>query len=184
MPYLKNYARAADSRCSAGASSDTSNTTNSMKQNKILALDLATQTGWASSWTNGKGTIFSGTVGFQVKKFDGAGMRYLKFENWLRNMIALGEPDVVYFEGVRRHMGVDAAHVYGGMLATMQKVLEELKVPYCALSVQQIKKFATGKGSAKKDAMLEAAKNKWPDRTFADDNEVDALWILETARSL
>lgn len=146
---------------------------------KILALDLATKTGFA--FGSGGQVIHSGTENFAGKKFDGAGMRYLKFRRWLQEIVRLYAPEVVYYEGVRRHLGVDAAHVYGGLLGTMQSELEDLGVPYTALSVQEIKKFATGSGGAKKDAMIAAAKVKWPRIEIIDDNHADALWILEAA---
>lgn len=148
---------------------------------RILALDLATKTGYALG--DEKGILTSGTAKFEVKKFEGAGMRYLKFGNWLRDFVEGWKPDVVYFEGIRRHLGVDAAHVYGGLMATMQAILEHWRVPYSALTVQEIKKLATGKGNAKKDAMIATAKAKWSDIEIVDDNHADALWILEAARA-
>jgi hypothetical protein len=39
---------------------------------------------------------------------------YLRFNRWLDELALLaGEPQAVYFEEVRRHAGVDAAHAYG-----------------------------------------------------------------------
>ena len=35
------------------------------------------------------------------------------------------------------------------------------------------------KGNANKAAMAEAAETRWADRVIRDDNEADALWILE-----
>jgi hypothetical protein len=41
-------------------------------------------------------------------------VRYLRFKRWLDELALLaGEPQAVYFEEVRRHAGVDAAHAYG-----------------------------------------------------------------------
>jgi hypothetical protein len=47
----------------------------------ILALDLGTTTGWALR--SHDGLITSGTVSFRPGRFDGGGMRYLRFTNWL-----------------------------------------------------------------------------------------------------
>ena len=47
-----------------------------------------------------------------------------------------------------------------------------------AFSATEIKKHATGKGNASKPMMIEAARNKLG-YTGADDNEADALWILD-----
>ncbi|MGX0905367.1 hypothetical protein ACSSV8_003962, partial [Roseovarius sp. MBR-79] len=47
----------------------------------ILALDLGTTTGWALHGIDG--LITSGTASFRPGRFDGGGMRYLRFTNWL-----------------------------------------------------------------------------------------------------
>ena len=148
---------------------------------KILALDLATQTGWASE---GSGSVASGTIGFKGGRYEGGGMRFLRFGNWLKEIIELEKPEIVYFEEVRRHMSTDAAHVYGGLLAVMTAQLEKWQIPYVGIPVGTIKKVATGKGNASKDEMVEAAKARWPDQNIADNNVADALWILEAGKRL
>jgi hypothetical protein len=46
-------------------------------------------------------------------------MRYLRFTNWLTEIDRLSGPiGAIWFEEVRRHAGTDAAHVYGGLMAT------------------------------------------------------------------
>lgn len=130
------------------------------------------------------GVLTCGTSSFQNGRFDGGGLRYLRFGQWLKEIILLGNPAIVFYEEVRRHMSTDAAHVHGGLLAVMQAELEAEKIPYMGIPVQTIKKFATGKGNAKKDKMIEAAKAKWPRLDIVDDNCADALWILETGKSV
>ncbi len=49
--------------------------------NTILCFDLGTKTGWAMC--GGRGDIFSGTVDFKSRRFEGGGMRYLRFKRWL-----------------------------------------------------------------------------------------------------
>jgi Holliday junction resolvasome RuvABC endonuclease subunit len=82
----------------------------------------------------------------------------------------------VYFEEVRRHVGVDAAHAYGGFLAHLTAWCEHHQIPYQGVPVGTIKKHATGKGNAVKAAMMAAvrAKGFLP----VDDNEADALALL------
>ena len=93
-----------------------------------------------------------------------------------------GPITATHFEEVRRHVGTDAAHVYGGLLATLTSWAETAGVAYQGVPVGTIKRHATGKGNANKDAMMAAARA----RGFspADDNEADAiailLWALET----
>ena len=137
----------------------------------ILALDLGTTTGWAMSHP-----VISGTLCFKAKSFESASMRYVHFRNWLHT---LARPSVVYYEEVRAHKGADAAHVYGGMLAVLHMWCEDYDVPYCGVPVGSIKSHATGRGNASKDQMIQAAQARgWMPK---DDNEADALWILDWA---
>ena len=76
----------------------------------ILALDLGTKTGWALLHGH---KVSSGSKSFQTNRFSGGGMRYLYFKNWLDSFKTY-DLKAIYFEEVRRHLGVDAAHVYGG----------------------------------------------------------------------
>ena len=143
----------------------------------LLALDLGTTLGWALRFS---GQAMSGTEHFRVGRFEGGGMRYLRFVRWLDDLWRFaGQPSTVYFEEVRRHRGVDAAHVYGGFLAQLTAWCERHGVPYQGVPVGTIKKFATGKGNADKAAMIQAAK-RWGHRP-EDDNEADALALLHWA---
>jgi hypothetical protein len=148
----------------------------------ILALDLGTTTGWALRAPDG--LITSGTVSFRPSRYDGGGMRYLRFTNWLTELDQLSGPiAAIWYEEVRRHAGTDAAHVYGGLMATLTAWAELRGVPYQGVPVGTIKRHATGKGNVGKEAMVAAMRG----RGFspADDNEADAiavlLWALETA---
>ena len=146
-----------------------------------LALDLGTTTGWALRPRDGN--TAHGFVSFKTQRFEGGGMRYLRFTNWLSEIDRLSGPiSAIWFEEVRRHAGTDAAHVYGGLMATLTAWAELRGVPYQGVPVGTIKRHATGKGNAPKAAMIAAARA----RGFspADDNEADAiallLWALET----
>lgn len=146
----------------------------------LLALDLGTQTGWAL--TSRDGTITSGTEQFKPQRFEGGGMRYLRFKRWLTEVKQFSDGiDAVFMEEVRRHVGVDAAHAYGGFLATLTAWCEHHQIPYQGVPVGTIKKHATGKGNASKDEMITVIqlRGHYP----IDDNEADALallyWALE-----
>ena len=108
-------------------------------------------------------------------------MRYLRVRNYLSELLDAFPVDVVAYEEIRRHMGVDAAHVYGGIVAVLSSVCEAGGVPYSGVPVGTVKKQATGKGNASKDAMIATADARWT-CSVADDNEADALWIAETLR--
>lgn len=148
----------------------------------ILALDLGTSTGWAIRMADG--CKVSGRSSFRPGRHEGAGMRYLRFLRWLADLYsAAGQIRAVYYEEVRHHAGVDAAHCYGGLLSHLQAWCEERGIPYQGAPVGTIKKHATGRGNAKKAEMIESAKL----RGFeippgdGDDDEADAACILEWA---
>ena len=141
----------------------------------ILSLDLGTRTGWALLGRDG--SITSGSASFKPRRFEGGGMRYLRFKRWLTEVKQSADGlDAVYFEEVRRHAGVDAAHAYGGFMAQLTAWCEHHGIPYQGVPVGTIKKHATGKGNAGKDEMISAmrAKGFRP----VDNNEADALALL------
>lgn len=141
----------------------------------VLALDLGTTTGWAL--TPSGGAIVSGTWQNKSRnaRYEGGGMRYLRFRQQLDELHKITPVGAVYFEEVRRHRGTDAAHIYGGYLAHLTEWCEEQtpKVPYQGVTVQAIKKFIAGKGNADKDAVIAAVRALGYD--VADDNEADAI---------
>ena len=144
----------------------------------ILALDLGTHTGWALRARDGM--ITSGTISFRPGRFEGAGMTFLRFRGWLEEIADLAHDlDTVVFEEVRRHAGTTAAHIYGGFLAHLTAWCEHQRVPSRGVPVGTIKRHATGKGNAGKDAVIAAMKAKG--HQPADDNEADALAILHWA---
>lgn len=143
-----------------------------------LALDLGTTTGWALRTADGH--VISGSQSFKPGRFEGGGMRYLRFRRWLTETKATADGIAeVYFEEVRRHAGVDAAHAYGGFMATLTAWCEHHQIPYTGAPVGTIKKHATGKGNASKADMVEAMRALG--HAPSDDNEADALALLHFA---
>jgi len=147
----------------------------------ILALDLGTTTGWALRTADR--TVVSGTVSFRSSRYDGGGMRYVRFRSWLDQLDEDAGPlTEIHYEEVRRHLGTDAAHVHGGFLAILTAWAEPRGIAYQGVAVGTIKRHVTGKGNADKAAVIAAVRA----RGFkpADDNEADAiallLWAIET----
>ena len=152
-----------------------------MKTTTILALDLGTQTGWAL--VSRDGAIASGSQSFKPQRFEGGGMRFLRFKRWLTDIKQCNDGiDQVVFEEVRRHVGVDAAHAYGGFMGQLTAWCEHHQIPYQGIPVGTIKKHATGKGNASKDEMVASvcARGHAP----ADDNEADAIALLYLASEM
>jgi len=146
-----------------------------LEERAVLALDLGTTTGWALRSRDG--CITSGTITFRPSRFEGGGMRFLRFRGWLAEVATLsGGVARIVFEEVRAHAGTDAAHLYGGFLAHLSAWCEERGIAYQGVPVATIKRFATGKGNADKAKMVAAIQA----RGFApaDDDEADAIAIL------
>lgn len=141
----------------------------------ILALDLGTTTGWALAQTDAQ--ITSGSQSFKPQRFEGGGMRFLRFKRWLTD-VKQCSPNIslIVFEEVRRHAGVDAAHAYGGFMGQLTAWCEHHQIPYEGVPVGTIKKHATGKGNASKEQMIQAMQARH--HSVADDNEADALALL------
>jgi Holliday junction resolvasome RuvABC endonuclease subunit len=138
---------------------------------RILAIDPGLHCGWA--FLDGD-AVFSGVWNLTGTRFESAGFRFIRLKKYLSELL---KPDCVYYEEVRRHLGTDAAHCYGGMIATLQTFCDENKIPYSGIPVGTLKKFAVGKGNADKNQMVMAAKKYKPE--ISDDNEADAFLILQ-----
>lgn len=145
----------------------------------LLSLDLGTATGWALS--NKHGRIMSGTAHFRPRRFEGGGMRYLRFERWLNETRDVsGEINEVYFEEVRRYLGGVVDNDCGGFLASLIAWCEEHSIFYGGVPAGTIKKFITGQDNAGNEAVIAAVKALG--HQPKDDNEADALALLHCAR--
>ncbi len=140
---------------------------------KILALDVATKTGWFNG-------VAGGTWDFKLKRDESAGMRLLRFRSKLQEVITLDRPELVVFEqtaGRFKSALIVQAEIHG----VMKTVLDDDGIPYKSYAATAIKKFATGKGNAKKDAMIRSCVEKLG-ITPVDDNHADAIWLYKIAQ--
>jgi len=145
----------------------------------VLALDPATHCGWAHS--NG----LSGTWDLSVKKDESSGMRLMRLRRKLDEIEVAAGVDIVIFEAARGGMPgrLGALVVSSEIQGVIKLWCEENHTPYKGVSPSEVKKHATGKGNSNKEAMMAAALKKWK-KKLADDNEADALWILDLARTI
>jgi len=141
---------------------------------RILALDLATQLGWAWRILD---VTDSGTISFKPRNGESPGMRFLNFEGWLREMIKEYEFDVIAYE--QAHLrGAAATEVIVGMIVILKKLCAEYGLEYTDRHTGTIKKFATGYGKASKQDMIDAASVRFLSQDIEDDNQADALHLL------
>lgn len=138
---------------------------------KISAFDLSlVETGFAIQ--NG-GPFQVGTL-----KSSSRGMQRLA---WIRDRVlfhAKGS-NLVLVEGYS-YASANQAHQLGELGGVIRLALYEAGLQTVELQPSKIKKLATGKGNAKKPDMLGAAIRRL-DYGGSNDNEVDALWLLEAA---
>lgn len=140
----------------------------------ILALDLATQAGWATNVGRQ-----SGVQTFDVKRGESPGMRFLRCRGWLNEIRPLlGGIDVIVYEQAH-HRGGAATACCVGLVSTVLTFAAEHGIETMPVHTAELKKWATGKGNAGKPAMIEAARQRgWKPE---DDNEADAQLLLEYA---
>ena len=148
----------------------------------VLAIDPATKCGWAHS--NGA----SGVWDLSIRKDESSGMRLIRFEGKLREVINTVGVDLIAFETPSVARG-RKANLDGVKLGTkLQAIIERLceltpRLDCVGYNLQIIKAHALqdrSKGSRRdKAAMVAAAKRRWPDMTIIDDNHADALWLLD-----
>ena len=150
---------------------------------KILALDPATLCGWAHS------DGMSGTWDLNVARDESTGMRLVRLRAKLNEILNASGVQVLVFEAARNAQPdmQGALVVQSEIQGVIKAWCHEFGIEYRGYSPTEIKKHATGKGNTNKGGMIEAAKVKWPlkfsrpKEELPDDNEVDALWILDFA---
>jgi Holliday junction resolvasome RuvABC endonuclease subunit len=133
----------------------------------ILALDPATQLGYCSD-------NISGSISFKTKD---SCDRIQKFRDWLRGIVKQeGIEMIVYEKPTFGHF--NATRVHSHFEAIIMLVAADFGLGYVAISATEIKKWATGGGTAKKDQMIAACVEKLG-VTPVDDNMADACWLYD-----
>lgn len=141
----------------------------------ILALDVATRTGWCTKTA-------SGVWNLNILRDESKGSRLVRFVSKLREIVKLENIDLIVFE---RSQGFhqNAVIVQSELHGCLKLFCEENGIDYRAFSPAEIKKHATGKGNANKEMMILAAKEKYG-YSGTDDNEADAICIYHLAKSM
>lgn len=143
----------------------------------VLALDLATRTGWALSED---GRRESGMQAFEVKRGESPGMRFLAFNRWLDSVVFVAgarRVDLIVYEQPFVMRSGAAAEISLGFATRVQEFCARHGIEHTATNGMTLKKWTTGRGNAKKPDMVAAVRAKfgW---TGDDDNEADAVALL------
>lgn len=151
--------------------------TSATGQLKVLALDPAIHCGFAHSCG------VSGTIDLSVRRDESTGFRLIRLRGKLNEIYNSCGVDVLVFEAARNAGGAGALVVQSEIQGVIKLWCTDLGIEYRGYSPSEIKRHATGKGTANKQAMLEAARAKWPHVKIERDDQADALWLLDLAMS-
>lgn len=148
-----------------------------MKDKVILGLDLGTTTGFATREESGPVTFH-----YEKAKF---GQFWSIFSYWLEHQIAFHRVEEIIYECSIHQQG-NAARIINSLVCIVELTAFQFGIPTRGCHQSTLKKFATGTGKHKKGMskleMKRAARKKWPNQEFLDDNHIDALFLLEYAR--
>lgn len=130
----------------------------------ILALDPALHCGFAFS---------SGASGvWDISRLPHASMyKTLSAFSWPIDIIATEQASLG-----SHHIRTQQFHAR--LLGVIECYAEGCGIPVVLVNPASLKAWATGNGRAKKDQMMAAAKTQFG-KTFRDDNECDAWWVLK-----
>lgn len=152
---------------------------------KILALDLASTTGWAITPQE------SGTWDIRPGRGESPGMRYVRLRAHLERVRA-AHPDLglVVYE-LQHHRGGAATEYAVGCATTVQAWCAERGLLHAAVHTATLKRHALGPAPKRrrgeprfdrsKGAIVAAAERRWPAVRIVDDNHADALHLLDLA---
>ena len=128
----------------------------------------------------------SGVWDLSVRKDESSGMRLIRFEAKLREFV--GMVDVIVFEqvtvGSGRRANFDSTKLQCKLQAIIEYLVESSPgIEHVGYNPQTIKSHALSGKEGKRDkaAMISAAKERWPEYEIEDDNQADAMWLLDLA---
>lgn len=133
----------------------------------VIGLDLSlTATGVATAQES-----------FAIRCSERGMPRLHSVRNRIIGTVTLNRPDLVVIEGYSMGTARQSSHAHGlGELGGVVRLwLWEAGVPYVDVPPACLKKYATGAGNARKEAVLIAAVRRGAE--VRDNNEADAWWL-------
>jgi Holliday junction resolvasome RuvABC endonuclease subunit len=148
---------------------------------RLLALDLGTTTGWAVA---SQGNLCeSGVESFIAPKGAAVGWRWIRFNDWLTLMIRRWQPTLIVWEApILAHKSAASARVAFALSTRVEEMAARNKIKIAAAHNVTVKKFITGRGDVKKEAVTELMRRHYGARVSAD--EADALAVMRFALAM
>lgn len=140
---------------------------------KILALDLASKTGWALIVAGA--VQESGVQDFTKRRGESNGILFLRARKWLSETCAMTIPDLIAYEQAHFRGGA-ATEICVGLQTRAQEIAAERGIESVPIPTITLKKWATGSGKGDKAAMIVQAAYLLG-RQPLDDNEADAVLL-------
>lgn len=140
-----------------------------------------TSTGLAILQINSDGipTLKTETICMTSKKADRLFDIHERVTTQVTQTIELGFiPQGACIEGAAFN-AINRADDMGQVRGILLLLLRQFKLPYLTVAPTRLKKYATGKGGASKENMVDAALSEW-DKVMSDD-EADAAWLAHLA---
>lgn len=116
-----------------------------------------------------------------IKSKESQGMKWIRFEARLKDFLKRNNIKILAYE-LPAGRNIKPIIHSSKLIGVIEKSCVELEIEHIEFSASEIKKFATGKGNANKEMMIEAAIKLW-NYEGEDDNEADALHILHLLKS-
>jgi len=143
---------------------------------QILSLDVAQHTGFYSC--KEYGTAYFPNTDKAPKKLGEDYEQHKAFRDWIIGMVRKHGFKMIAAEDVNVGSQFSALRKLAQFQGILYEVCATLKIPLVVVNVVSLKRFATGKGNANKQEMMEAAKKRWKFDCEGDDNLADAMHIF------
>lgn len=148
---------------------------------RILALDIALTTGWASDMPSGGDKPCFGSFTVDADKGEAMGRAAFHFERELRGLIQVHNPTDLAYEAPisERAHGPWVAELVLGLCCLVNKLAFELELEAWACEISPVRKHFIGDGRSRKEAKQEVWDRckllGWQPQTL-DQSDAGAVW--------
>lgn len=143
-----------------------------ISRDNVLALDIATKTGYCS-------TRESGTWNFKKKPMESDGVEMSKFYDTIVLFVEEYGIKQIVAEDINVNNHFTDLKKLAKFRGVLELACEQLDLPSpIYVNVSRVKKWATGDGQADKKKMMEYCKKRWNIEPV-DDNMADAVHIFK-----